>query len=209
MADKDLKVMIELSADAKGVKAGVKSAKKEFEELKKSVNDIRDLAMVGIAVEFGKMLFDGVKAEFQHIVDATHTYSAQGMSGQLALDQGTMKADMKLAEAFGPFIELIDNINAQGLIDVADFLVANKQEIGDAMVAMAEFGVAVAELTAQGVVVLSGFINWLDNLTGKNGVRGAVEAGTSAISNQLGFGPGGTQAFMALYDLLADKLGGD
>ena len=34
MADKDLKVMIELSADAKGVKAGVKSAKKEFEELK-------------------------------------------------------------------------------------------------------------------------------------------------------------------------------
>lgn len=163
MADKDLKVMIELAADAKGVRTGVAQATSELDKMRSAVSDIRGLAVVGYAMQFAQMIAGGIKAEFDHITEAATNYSAAGMRGQATLDMATIQSDMKLGEAFGPFVEIAKGIEAQGLKDVTAYLVENKDAIGEAIINIAALGVAVAELTAEGVVAFSEFINWLGN----------------------------------------------
>jgi hypothetical protein len=207
MADKDLKVMIELAADAKGVRSGVAQATSELEKLKGAVSDIRGLAAVGYAMQFAQMIVGGIKAELDHITNAATNYSAAGMRGQAGLDIATMQSDQKIGEAFGPFVELAKAIEAQGLKDVAAYLVENKDAIGDTIVHLAEFGYAIADITAGALVTFSEAFNYLNDLLSNPtatiadtavGITGSIFGGDSIL----------TQGVVAISDMLKQKLGG-
>lgn len=205
MADKALKVVIELAADAKGVRAGTQQAASSLERLQKLAGQVRSMAVVNYALDFARQIADGVQQEFQHITDAAHAYSPDAMRGQMALDMATQQSDQMLANAFGPIVEMIDKMKAQALIDVAQYFVDNKDAIGNALVSIADFGIEMARLTAEALVGFSNALTYLQNLMMGDPSKAAERSMAVAQA-----APAGSTAMgaMWIYELLKEKLGG-
>lgn len=203
----NMKAVITLTADASGVQAGVNQALRQLDRMQQGISTLRGLAVAGLAMDLGRMMFSGIQEQMQRISDAAHQYSpdAMGASNQLAITQ--MQQDKRLAEAFGPFIALIDQIKGQALIELTSYLIANKDAIGEALVNIATFGIALGKLAGEGLVYLSERINelatflseFLADPMGKTGeVASAV--GQSVLDlNPVTLG----------VRLIADKIGGD
>ena len=159
MASTNMKAVVTLTADASGVQAGVNQAIGHLNRMQQAVSSIRSLAIAGVAMDLGRSMFGGVGELMSRIEDASRSFSPAAMTGANSLAIAEQDTNIKLAEAFGETIGFIDEMKAQGLRDVVDYLVENKEAISQAMINLAEFGLAIADLTAQGLVKMSEWIN--------------------------------------------------
>lgn len=159
MASTNMKAVVTLTADASGVQAGVNKAIGHLNRMQQAVSSIRGLAMAGVAMDLGRNMFGGVGELLNKITESSQQYSPAAMSGANSLAIAETETSMKLAEAFGETVGLIDEMKAQGLREVVDYLVDNKEAIGQAMVNLAEFGLAIADLTAKTLVFLAETFN--------------------------------------------------
>lgn len=195
-----MKAVITLTADASGVQAGVTRAMAQLERLQTAAMDIRNVFVGGMLGNALQALAGNVMSEFTRLKELGSAFSADGMSAAAGLQIQQMKSDMALGQAFGPFSALVDQIKAQGLIELTNYLVQNKDAIGEAMVNIAIFGKAVATVTADLLVLTSNLIN---------AVASAVQGNFSgAMANLAGadvFGLGDT-AFMQGGVAVGDAL---
>jgi len=209
VASTNMKAVITLTADASGVQAGVTKAMQHLNKMQSAISDIRGMALGGLLMDLGRNIFGGIQAEMQRIFDSAHAFSPEAMAGANSLALADQQSQMKLAEAFGPIVGLIDEMKAQALREVTQYLVDNKEAIGQALVYIAQFGIALGELAAQGLVALSTAINhvaegvqWLlDTIANP----GQVLADTSVGLVQDAFGTDAAIWLKGIYD----RLGGD
>lgn len=208
MADANFKAVLRLTADSSGMVGGVNAALAQLDRMQKGIAGIRNMAGMGMAFSIGQSLWGDLQQQFQHITDAAHSWSPAAMSGQADLSIAQMQTDKQLGDAFGPMVALIDELKAQELRDVVDYLVANKESIGETMLHLAEFGVAIGHLTAEGIVAMSEGINYLVDLLEHPfdvlgdtavGVAGGIFGGDSDV----------TGAIVGIYDWLREKMGGN
>ena len=211
MANADMKAVITLTADASGVSVGVSKAMKSLEALQQGVSQLRSLAVAGILANVFRGLADGAMSELKRLEDLGRSYSPEGnrAANQLAIAQ--QQSDKALGQAFGPITAAIDQMKVQALKDLTDYLVANKEPIGQAMAALAGFTVGLAETTAQFLVTMGQLIDWISNNTPG---QIAADVGTAAGQSLLGGGSmalGGANmtTIGLIYDVIKSKLGGD
>lgn len=210
MASTNMKAVVTLTADASGVQAGVNRALAQIDRMQQAVSSLRGLAVAGVAMDFGRALVQMGNQHLEMITNAANRFSPEAMSGNASLGQAKLESDIKLAEAFGPVVGLISEIKAQALRELTDYLVQNKDAIGQAMVNIANFGVAVADISAKMLVSFSTLVNAINDFL-ENGFGSAssqeVAAGVGQVA--LGGGPGGAIIGTAIYELLRRKMGGD
>lgn len=155
----DMKAVITLTADASGVQAGIDRAMGGLNKMTNAVQAFRGGmagGMLGDLFGFAKGSFDQFS---QQIMDASHMFGPLSHSTQV--DQAMAQEDSmrKLGKAFDPFVAMIDGINTQAIKDVTDYLIANKEAIGQAMENLAIFGAAVGDVAAQLAVLFSHTVN--------------------------------------------------
>ena len=211
MASSDMKAVITLTADASGVSVGVSKAMKSLENLQAGVSQLRSLAVAGILANVFRGLANGAMDELKRLEDLGRTYSPEGMAAANQLAIAQQQSDQTLGQAFGPITAAIDQMKVQAIKDLTDYLVANKEPIGQAMAALAGFTVGLAETTAEFLVALGKFVDWVSNSTPG---EIAADVGTAAGESFLGGGNmalGGANmtAIGLIYDVIKSKLGGD
>jgi hypothetical protein len=208
-----MKAVITLTADASGVSVGVSKAMKSLQKLQSGVSQMRSLAVAGILANLFRGFANGAMDELKRLEDLGRTYSAEGMgaANQLAIAQ--QQSDKTLGEAFGPISAAIDQMKVQAIKDLTDYLVANKEPIGQAMAALAGFTVGLADMTAQTLVAFGKMVDWISNTTAGQKLRDVGQAafGTGGLAPTM-MGPGTESALIGLgliVDILKSKLGGD
>ena len=211
MASADMKAVITLTADASGVSVGVSKAMKSLEALQQGVSQLRSLAVAGILSNVFRGLADGAMAELQRLGDLGRSYSPEGnrAANQLAIAQ--QQSDKALGQAFGPITAAIDQMKVQAIKDLTDYLVANKEPIGQAMAALAGFTVGLADVTARFLVTMGELVDWLSNSSPAKIIDDSGKVMGHGVTDNL-FGPGGQAGSIGLnliFDLLKSKLGGD
>lgn len=207
MASTNMKAVVTLTADASGVQVGVNRALAQLDRMNQAVSSLRGLAMAGIAMDFGRALVQMGSQHLEMITNAANRFSPEAMSGNASLGQAKMESDIKLAEAFGPVVGLISEIKAQALRELTEYLVQNKDAIGQAMVNIAEFGVALGELSANALVRFSEAANSLSSFLDRAGQDPVAAAGEYASNVLNPFGDLNPIANVVRY--IADKIGGD
>lgn len=207
MASTNMKAVITLTADASGVQAGVNRAMAQLDRMQQAVSSLRGLAVAGIAMDFGRTLAQMGQQHLDMITNAANRFSPDAMRGNASLGQARLESDIKLAEAFGPVVGLISEIKAQALRELTDYLVANKEAIGQAMVQIANFGVAIGEVSAQGLVAFSDAVNrlaaWLDTFS-EDPVAAAGNYAMDVVNPM-----GDLNPIANVVRYIADKIGGD
>lgn len=211
MASSDMKAVITLTADASGVSVGVSKAMKSLENLQAGVSQLRSLAVAGILANVFQGLASGAMDELKRLENLGRTYSAEGMgaANQLAIAQ--QQSDITLGQAFGPVTAAIDQMKVQAIKDLTDYLVANKEPIGQAMAALAGFTVGLADATAQTLVAFGEFVDWISNNTPGQMAFDTAQMGVGAIDYAM-VGPawlGIDTQINLIYDVIKSKLGGD
>jgi hypothetical protein len=204
-----MKAIITLTADASGVSVGVSKAMQSLENLQQGVSQLRSLAVAGILANVFRGLADGAMSELKRLEDLGRTYSAEGMgaANQLAIAQ--QQSDQTLGQAFGPITAAIDQMKVQAIKDLTDYLVANKEPIGQAMAALAGFTVGLAETTAEWLVKIGKFVDWISNSTPD---KIAADTGSSmgdAALSMVGLSDRYATPVNFIKDILQSKLGGD
>jgi len=202
-----MKAVITLTADASGVQTGVNNALRQLDRMQQGIATLRGLAVAGLAMDLGRMMFSGIQEQMARIGNAAHQFSPEAMASgnQLALTE--MQQDKRLGEAFGSVIALIDQIKGQALIELTSYLVANKEAIGEALVNIAMFGVAIGKLTGEGLVALSEGINALANYVASfvaDPAGAAMDFATNVVNPM-----GDLNPIANLVRFIADKIGGD
>jgi len=211
VASSDMKAVITLTADASGVSVGVSKAMKSLEDLQAGVSQLRSLAVAGILANVFRGLASGAMDELKRLEDLGRTYSAEGMgaANQLAIAQ--QQSDQTLGQAFGPITAAIDQMKVQAIKDLTDYLVANKEPIGQAMAALAGFTVGLADATAQVLVAFGKFADWVSSSTPEQMAADVGNVGVNAVNTS--FYGNGWQGFATgidlMYSLIRSKLGGD
>ena len=211
MASSDMKAVITLTADASGVSVGVSKAMKSLENLQAGVSQLRSLAVAGILANVFRGLANGAMDELKRLEDLGRTYSPEGMAAANQLAIAQQQSDQTLGQAFGPITAAIDQMKVQAIKDLTDYLVANKEPIGQAMAALAGFTVGLAEMTAQTLVAFGTLVDWISNNTPE---QMAADVGMAAGNSFLGggnaaLGSANITAIGLIYDILKSKLGGD
>jgi len=211
VASTDMKAVITLTADASGVSVGVSKAMKSLETLQQRVQDIQSLAVAGILANLLRGFASGAMDELKRLQDLGSTYSAEGMSAANQLAIAQQQSDQTLGQAFGPISAAIDQMKVQALKDLTDYLVANKEPIGQAMAALAGFTIGLADMTAKTLVAFGEFVDWISNNTP---TQIAADIGTAAGQSFIGGGNmalGGAtmMAIDNIYQIIRQKLGGD
>lgn len=200
MARGDMKAVITLTADASGVSAGVNRAMADLNRLQSAAMDLRNVFVGGMIGNLLGNLGSQVMSEFNRLKELGSNFSAEGMAAASGLQIQQMKSDMQLGEAFGPFAALVDQIKTQGLIELTNYLVQNKDAIGEAMVNIAIFGKAIADLTAKVLVITSNVINAVSST-----LQGNFRAAEASLAGADVFGLGDT-AFMQGVVSVGDSL---
>jgi hypothetical protein len=206
-----MKAVITLTADASGVSVGVSKAMKSLENLQAGVSQLRSLAVAGILANVFRGLASGAMDELKRLEDLGRTYSAEGMNAANQLAMAQQQSDQTLGQALGPITAAIDQMKVQAIKDLTDYLVANKEPIGQAMAALAGFTVGLADATAEFLVTIGKFIDWVSNSTPE---KMAADVGTAAGDSLIGGGNmalGGANltAIGLIYDVIKSKLGGN
>jgi hypothetical protein len=211
-----MKAVITLTADASGVSVGVSKAMKSLENLQQGVSQLRSLAVAGILANVFQGLASGAMDELKRLEDLGRTYSAEGMNASNQLAMAQQQSDQTLGQAFGATTAFIDQMKVQALKELTDYLVANKDKIGEAMILVAEFGIAVAKTTAEMLVAFGELATWIHQFM-DNPTKALKQAGQSYIDSNpvLSAGQSTGNALMnytpagLILQLLQKKLGGD
>lgn len=220
MARSDMKAVITLTADASGVQAGVTRAMAQLNRLQSAAMDLRNVVVGGMIGNILNSLGSSVMSEFNRLKELGSTFSPEGMAAAGALQLQQMRSDMELGKAFGSFAALVDQIKAQGVIELTNHLVQNKDAIGEAIVNIALFGKAIATVTADLLVLTSNVINAVSSaLQGNFSSAMASLAGADVLGlGDSAFMQGGAAVGDALMEytpagrilqLLERKLGGN
>lgn len=210
-----MKAVITLTADARGVQAGVNAALQQMERLQRVASDIRGLFMAGIVGDFLRQAVNSVFGEFNRLKELGSTFSTEGALAAARLQMEQMRSDMTLGQAFGPAAAMVDEIKAQALREVTSYLVANKEAIGEALVNLAIFGAAAANALADLTVRISQSINEIAAFLESPGrYSQETRAGIAAMDSTGAVG--GIQSYLMDYtpagrilQLLERKLGGN
>mgnify|MGYP006272698937 CR=1 FL=1 len=159
MASTNMKAVITLTADAGGVQAGVERALSSIGKLQSAVGHIRGLMAVGLLENMIRKGVDYALGELNRLKDLGSTFSPEGMAASADLMIAQQQSDIRLGQAFGEFAALVDRIAAAGLVEITDYLIANKDKIGEAMVNIATLGQAIAAIAADALVTGSEALN--------------------------------------------------
>lgn len=208
-----MKAVITLTADASGVQAGVAKALQHVEKLQSAVAGIRGLMVANLLQNMAQGFASGALEELRRLQDLGRTFSAEGMMGQNQLQLAQQESNMALGQAFGEISKIIDQATVGHIKELTDYLVANRDSIGQAMAAVAGFGMGLAEITAKTLVA---FGNMVDYLSSTSVSQMAADAGmgiaTGVGSMVVGASPG-MQGLVPvvemIYDWMRSKLGGD
>ena len=202
MASSDMKAVITLTADASGVQSGVAQAMKSLNGMADQLGQFRN----GVAGQAVMMLFNAAKNSFEElaarITDAAHAYSPAAMAGANNLAITQQQQDQRLGAAFGDVVGFIDNFKAQALVDVTDYLIKHKEDIGKAMESLAVWGAAVADVMAQLGVGFANLVTTLEDMfSGKafQEIKQDPARATTEVGAQMMFGGTG--------QLIAWKIG--
>jgi hypothetical protein len=211
VASADMKAVITLTADASGVSVGVSKAMKSLENLQAGVSQLRSLAVAGMLANVFRGLADGAMSELKRLEDLGRTYSPEGMAAANQLAIAQQQSDQTLGQAFGPITAAIDQMKVQAIKDLTDYLVANKEPIGQAMAALAGFTVGLAEMTAQTLVAFGNLVDWISNTTLEQKAKEIAIAGGETLmgGGNMALGSANITAIGLIYDVLKSKLGGD
>lgn len=207
-----MKAVVTLTADASGVQVGVTHAMKQLDRLNSAVGQLRGLAVANFLENIFRGIASGAMEELKRLGDLGRTYSAEGMAGANQLTVAQQQSDIRLGQAFGGITAAIDQATAQHLKDLTDYIVAHKDDIGQAMAAVAGFGLGLAEITAKSLAVFGEFIDWVSNSTPEKIASDAGMVGVDAVNTTfLGVGgyAGAKVGVEAIYEILRQKLGGD
>lgn len=205
-----MKAVLTLTADASGVSVGINRALRDLERLQKGVQDIRSLAVAGILSNLFRGLGQGVMEELNRLSELGRQYSPEGMAAANDLAIAQQQSDQQLGQAFGGITALIDQTAAAHLKELTAYLIDNRDKIGEAMILVAEFGMALADITAQSLVAFGELAQFIHDIIDRPAETLAATAGE--IGTNVAFGPSGgplLQMTGAIYDALIHKLGGD
>lgn len=210
MASTNMKAVLTLTADASGVSVGINRALRDLERLQKGVQDIRSLAVAGVLSNLFRGLGQGVMEELNRLGALGRQYSPEGMAAANDLAIAQQQSDQQLGQAFGGITALIDQTAAAHLKELTQYLIDNRDKIGEAMILVAEFGMALADITAQALVAFGELAQFIHDIIDKPVETLTATAGEAA--GNAAFGPAGgplLQMTGAIYDALLHKLGGD
>ncbi len=210
MANTNMKAVLTLTADASGVSVGINRALKDLERLQKGVQDIRSFAVAGALSNLFSGLSQGVMQELNRLGELGRTYSPEGMAASNDLSIAQQQSGQALGEAFGPITALIDQTAAAHLKELTQYLIDNRDKIGEAMMLVAEFGMALSTITAEALVAFGELAEYVHALL-DNPVETIADTATGAAASMIPGGSGGALLTMtgAIYDALMHKLGGD
>jgi len=211
VASADMKAVITLTTDASGVSVGVSKAMKSLENLQAGVSQLRSLAVAGMLANVFRGLADGAMSELKRLEDLGRTYSPEGMAAANQLAIAQQQSDQTLGQAFGPITAAIDQMKVQAIKDLTDYLVANKEPIGQAMAALAGFTVGLAKMTAQTLVAFGQLVDWISNTTLEQKAKEIAIAGGETLmgGGNMALGSANITAIGLIYDVIKSKLGGD
>ncbi len=208
MASANMKAVITLTADARGVTAGVNSALAQLNKLQNAAMEIRGILVAGVVGNLVRNAAQAAMGEFSRLKDLGSEFSPQGMQAAQELASAQFASDVKLGQAFGEFAEQVDRIKMAELRELTDYLVQNKDAIGEAMVNIAIFGAAIADLTAQLVVGTAKLINRAASepglLLAESAARGAL-----MMASPGAYGPAQSVAIDEIVRILRERLGGN
>jgi len=210
VANTNMKAVLTLTADASGVSVGINRALKDLERLQRGVQDIRSLAVAGALSSLFRGLSQGVMEELNRLGELGRTYSPQGMAAANDLAIAQQQSDQSLGQAFGGITALIDQTAAAHLKELTQYLIDNRDKIGEAMMLVAEFGMALSTITAEALVAFGELASYIHSLL-DNPVETITDTATSTAASMIPGGGGGALLTMtgAIYDALMHKLGGD
>jgi hypothetical protein len=210
VANTNMKAVLTLTADASGVSVGINRALKDLERLQKGVQDIRSFAVAGALSNLFSGLSQGVMQELNRLGELGRTYSPEGMAASNDLSIAQQQSGQALGEAFGPITALIDQTAAAHLKELTQYLIDNRDKIGEAMMLVAEFGMALSTITAEALVAFGELAEYVHALL-DNPVETIADTATGAAASMIPGGSGGALLTMtgAIYDALMHKLGGD
>ena len=207
MASTNMKAVITLTADAQGVQVGVNRALAQMNRLTSAVQGLRNVAFANVLLNAISRVADGVMDEMKRIGELGRTYSAEGSNAANQLAIAQMESDSRIGEAFGGITAAIDQATVQHIKDLTDYIVANKDAIGQAMAAVAGFGMGLAEITATSIVAFGKFVDWLSNASVGQMARDVMANPASAAATGT-FGIGLTAPIIqGIYELLRRKTG--
>ena len=205
MASTNMKAVVTLTADASGVAVGVNRALAQVKRLQDGVMQLRTLAFAGsLANVFGKFT-SGAMDQANQIMDAARTYSPDGMRGAMDKQIAETESMMKLGEAFGNIVGLIDQAAAGHIKDLTQYLIDNKEPVGQALAMIVGFGMGLADMSAQLLVGFGKLVEWFDLLM-SSPMTAIDQTANLASRGELGLQ---FQGAGMIYELLRRKLGGD
>lgn len=203
MASTNMKAVVTLTADASGVQVGVNRALQHLNRMQQGISQLRTVALAGVLSNvFGKFT-SGAMDQANQIMDAARTYGPDSFQGQFDKANAEMESQRKIGEAFGNIVGLIDQAAAHHIKDLTQYLIDNKEPIGQALAAIVGFGAGIADVSAQVLVGLGKLVDWVDSFFGTG-----VET-DPVMAEYNGPTVGGPDAQMLIYHMLQRKLGGD
>lgn len=208
-----MKAVITLTADASGVQAGVAKAMRHLESLQSAVSQLRTVAFAGMLQNALQGFASNALQELNRLQDLGRNFSAAGMQGQTELAIAQQTSNLRLGEAFGEITRIIDQATVGHIKELTDYLVNNREAIGQAMAAVAGFGMGLADVTAKTLVAFGNLVDYLSNTSlTQMAADAASNVGTGAVQFVAG-GVGQGTALIAtaemIYDEIRRKLGGN
>lgn len=203
MASTNMKAVVTLTADASGVQVGVNRALAHLNRMQEGISQLRSVALAGMLSNvFGKFA-SGAMDQANQIMDAARSFGPESFQGQIDKSRAEMESQVEIGKAFGNIVGLIDQAAAQHIKDLTQYLIDNKEPIGQALAAIVGFGMGLADVSAQVLVGLGKLVEWVDSFFGTGVETDPVMAEYNGPSI------GGSDAQMLIYHMLQRKLGGD
>lgn len=211
MASGDMKAVIELSADASGVQSGVQKAMGALNNMAGGVRGFMGGAggqAISQVFNFARESFDEISARVQ---EAAHAYSPLAMESAANLQLTQMQSDQRIGQAFGASTATVDAIKAQGIKDVEQTLIDNKDVIGQANEEMAAFGVALEQMKTDTGVFFANLVvsasNIADGKVAQNETQGyLMGAGGAGLEFGANMLTGGSYSLLSgIHDWLTSK----
>lgn len=202
-----MKAVLTLTADATGVAAGVSTALSHINRMQQGIMQLRGLAAAGLLSNVFGRFASGAMQEADKIMAAARDYGPEAQQGRVDLALAETESMMELGKAFGNIVGLIDQAAAQHIRDLVKVLVDNKEPIGQALAAIAGFGMGIAELSVELLVAFGKLVDWVNMAIDSPG-QAAADVGVVIGTGMVGGQPQWA-AVSTIYDLLRQKLGGD
>lgn len=212
-----MKAVITLTADASGVQAGVTRAMAQLERLQTAVGQLRTVAFAGLLQNVFQGFASGALSELNRLQDLGRNFSAAGMQGQGQVAIAQQESNLRLGEAFGEITRIIDQATVGHIKELTDYLVNNRDAIGQAMAAVAGFGMGLADVTAKTLVEFGKMVDYLSNTSPAQMLgdyvstigAGYANAFNAVVGGAADVGTSVASTIASIYDVIVRKLGGN